>query len=260
VKVLGRTQPLAHYEIDECLAVISQLGFDGVEICLENDDLHPGQLDSERAAQIHARVEALGLGPHSVSYHKDYIYDDGLFEQTKQAIRLTRAFGTHIFVFSGTRRKGEDEASAWRRMVARTQALVEIAADFEVVLAEEFEPGFIVGSTADLLRLFDEVPSPYLAVNLDLGHVFLCDPDPLSSIRQVGHKVVHSHIENMRAGVHDHMLPWVGDMDLAAYLQALADVGFDGGLALDLYKYDYEDVALKCISYLSKLLERVGAS
>lgn len=83
---------------------------------------------------------------------------------------------------------------------------------------------------------------------------------PLSSIRQVSHKVVHGHIENMRAGVHDHVLPWEGDMDLAVYLQALADVGFDGGLALDLYKYDYEDVAPQCISYISKLLERVGAS
>ncbi len=260
MKILGRTQPLAHYEITECLRVISQLGFSGVEICLENDDIAPARLDLEGATRVYDRVKALGLRPHSVSYHKDYVYDDGLFEQTKQAIRLTRAFGTHVFVFSGTCRKGEDEVSAWRRMVARTQALVEIAADFEVVLAEEFEPGFIVGSTADLLRLFDEVPSPYLAANLDLGHVFLCDPDPLSSIRQVGHKVVHSHIENMRAGVHDHMLPWEGDMDLAAYLQALADVGFDGGLALDLYKYDYEDVAPQSISYIGKLLERVGAS
>lgn len=259
MKILGRTQPLAHYEIDECLTVIHQLGFEGVEICLENDDIAPERLDLERAARIYDRIKELGLRPHSVSYHKDYVYDDAMFEQTKRAIELSRALGTHIFVFSGAQLKNEDEAAAWRRMIRRTEVLVEIAADFEVVLAQEFEPDFIVGSTADLLRLFDEIPSPYLVANLDLGHVFLCDPEPLTSIRQVGRKIAHAHVENMRAGVHDHMLPWDGDMHLGTYLQTLADVGFEGGLALDLYKDDYEEVAPECIEYLRELLARIDA-
>ena len=140
-------------------------------------------------------------------------------------------------------------------MVRRTAELVEIAQAQGVVLALEFEPGFVVGSTADLLRLFEAIPSPHLAANLDLGHVFLCDPDPLGAIRQVGPKVVHGHIENMRAAVHDHLIPQEGDMDLAAYLAALADAGFTGGLALDLYKYDYEAVAGEAIAYLRGLIE-----
>jgi sugar phosphate isomerase/epimerase len=128
------------------------------------------------------------------------------------------------------------------RMVSRTVALVEVAAECDVVLAEGFEPGFIVGSTADLVQLFDEIPLRHLAANLDLGHVFLCDPDPMDSIAQLGDKIVHCHVENMRASVHDHLLPQEGDMDLGAYVRALADVGFDGGLALDVYKCDYEAV------------------
>lgn len=41
MKVCGRTQPLAHYPIGLCLEAIKRLGFDGVEICLENEDLRP---------------------------------------------------------------------------------------------------------------------------------------------------------------------------------------------------------------------------
>jgi sugar phosphate isomerase/epimerase len=256
MKLLGRTQPLSHYPIGECLAVIRRLGFDGVEICLENPDLAPGLLTPERVGAVRAQVAALGLQPYSVSYHKDYIYDDAEFELTRQAIRWTPQFGADLFVFAGARRRSGD-AAEWDRMVARTVELTEIAQASGVVLALEFEPGFVVGSTADLLRLFETIPSPHLAANLDLGHVFLCDPDPLDAIRQVGAKIMHGHIENMRAGVHDHLIPQEGDMDLAAYLAALADAGFTGGLALDLYKYDYEAVAGEAVTYLRGLIESV---
>lgn len=246
--IFGRTQPLAHYPILDCLAVLHRLGFDGVELCMENDDLSPAVVTPQFAAEVRARATAL-FRVYSVGYHKDYIYDDGFFELTKRAIALTPDFGAHILIFSGTHKRSGD-AAEWQRMIERTRVLVDVATDHGVTLAQEFEPGFIVGSTADLLRLFDAIPSPHLAANLDLGHVFLCDPDPLDAIRQLGDKIVHGHVENMAAGVHDHLLPHEGDMELGAYLEALAEAGFTGGLALDLYKYDYEAIAPAAIAYL----------
>ena len=253
MKIMARTQPLSRHPVLEGLRVIRDLGFDGVEICLENPDLAPDLLDAGLIDAVRRVVTDLGLHPHSVSYHKNYIYDDLELERTKRAIALTPAFGSDLFVFAGTRKRAGDEEE-WRLKVARTRELAALAEETGVTLAAEFEPGFIVGSTAELLRLFDEVDSPNLAANLDLGHVFLCDPDPLSAIRQVGAKIVHCHVENMAAGVHSHLLPQEGDMDLAAYLGALADVGFQGGLALDLYEHDYQAVAPGCIAYLRGLL------
>jgi sugar phosphate isomerase/epimerase len=252
MKILGRTQPLAQYPILDCLAVIRRLGFDGVEICLENPDLDPERLGPALVSAVRGRVAELGLSPHSVSYHKDYIYDDALFLLTQRAIALTPEFGAQTFVFAGTTKRTGDETE-WRRMVERTRELAHIAEQNGVILAEEFEPGFIVGSTAELLRLFEAVRSPNLAANLDLGHAFLCDPDPLGSIRRLGDRIVHGHVENMRAGVHEHLLPHEGDMDLGAYLAALREAGFAGGLALDLYKHDYEAVAPAAIAYLRGL-------
>jgi sugar phosphate isomerase/epimerase len=237
----------------ECLSVIKTLGFDGVEVCLENEDIRPEILDEGLAQDVRERVEELDLVPYSVSYHKDYIYDDEMLEQTLKAIRLTPAFGTDLFVFSGTRKRTGDEVE-WRRMADRTRQMAVAAQECGVVLAKEFEPNFVVGSTAELLRLFDEIPSSSLAANLDLGHVYLCDPDPMQAIYDLGEKIVHGHIENMRAGVHDHLLPHEGDMALGLYLAALADVGFEGGLALDLYKHDYEQVAPQAVRYIKSLM------
>jgi sugar phosphate isomerase/epimerase len=87
-----------------------------------------------------------------------------------------------------------------------------------------------------------------------LGHIFLCDPDPLEAIRQTGKKIVHCHVENMGKGVHRHLMLWEGDMDLGAYIGALAAAGYEGGLALDLYKCDYLGVAGRSIELLRGLI------
>ena len=77
---------------------------------------------------------------------------------------------------------------------------------------------------------------------------------PLAAIRSLKGKVVHCHVENMAAGVHDHLLPHEGDMDLQAYVAALKEIGFTGGLALDLYKHDYERVAPEAIRFLRQCI------
>jgi sugar phosphate isomerase/epimerase len=257
MKFSGRTQPLyPRYAVLDALQKIKNLGFDGVEICLEVDELRPDKLDDQTIAAIQHKMEALELSPVAVGYHVDYIYDDVLFELTKTAIRKTPAFGTDILIFSGTVSHTDDDA-AWDRMVARTRQLVNLAETCGIRLAQEFEPGFIVGSTADMLRLFEAIPSSNLVANLDLGHVFLCDPDPLEAIRQLGLRIVHGHIENMATGVHNHLLPQEGDMDLSAYLKALKAVGFSGALALDLYQHDYEAVSPAVLEFLRDLLATI---
>lgn len=253
VKILGRTQPLERYPVLECLEVIKRLGFDGVEVCLETAEMAPDTLTPQRLESVRKRIETLGLQPYSVGYHRDYIYDDRELELTLLAIEAARALGSEMLIFSGIGARTGDEAE-WQRMIERTAILLEAAEKREIILAQEFEPGFIVGSTEQLLRLFDALPSDYLAANVDLGHLFLCDTDPLASIAAIGSRMVHGHIENMARGVHDHLLPTEGDMDLRQYIAALERIGFTGGLALDLYKQDYEAVAPEQIAYLRSLM------
>ncbi|MGC9467149.1 MAG: sugar phosphate isomerase/epimerase family protein [Anaerolineae bacterium] len=256
MKLLGRTQPLADYPVLRALEILQGLGFDGVEICLETEEMAPEDLTPQKVAAVRQSVIELGLQPFSISYHQDFVYSNAYYETTREAIQLTPEFGTEIFVLSGPQKRTGDERE-WSRMVERTRGLAEVAERCGVILAEEFEPGFVVGSTSDLLRLFDEVDSPALAANLDLGHVFLCDRDPIEAIRKVGSQIVHCHIENMATGIHDHLLPHEGDMDLKLYLSALKDSGYDGPLSLDLYKYDYEVVAPDALAYLRELLNEL---
>ncbi len=253
MKLLGRTQPLQHLPIDDVIALLSTVGFDGVEVCLENPDLAPQGLNASRVARVAELIAEHGLSPHSVSYHKDYIFDDKEQALTRAAIELTPDFGTSVFVFSGARKRTGDREE-WALLVSRTRELVRVAEGSGVTLALEHEPGFLVGTTAELLQLIEEIGSDCLAANLDLGHTFLVDPDPLAAIRSLGKRIVHCHVENMKAGVHKHLLPQEGDMDLGVYFRELAAVGFTGGLALDLYGVDYAAVAPEALAYLRSLM------
>ena len=251
--ISARTQMLDRYSVLDSLQAIKRLGFDGVEIGFLRKDWSAIPLSEMPVAEIRERAAALGLGPNVASYHSDYVYDDAVLERILEVIPAVHSLGTDILIVNGAKKKSGD-AAEWRAMVDRTRTLVHTAEAHDVTLALEFEPGFVVGSTAELLRLFAEIPSPHLAANLDLGHVFLCDPDPLAAIAELGNKIVHCHIEDMPAGKHDHRLPGEGDMDLGAYIRALGDAGFDGGMALDLYAYDYEAVAAGAVVYLRELV------
>jgi sugar phosphate isomerase/epimerase len=254
IRFYGRTQPLSQISIGEALDALKRVGFDGVEICLEHPDIAPERLDAELVGRVKGQCDELGLG-RSVSLHKDFIHDDAMLRDTLTAIRWTRAFGAEVLVIAGSRPRGERE-SEWQLMIERTRELVKAAEAEDVILAVEFEPAFIVGSTADLHRMFEAIPSPHLQANLDIGHVFLCDPDPLAAIESLKGRIPHGHIENMARGVHRHLPPWEGDMDLKAYLQTLTRIGFAGPMALDLYKEDYREVSPRSLEHLRSCLPK----
>ena len=255
--ITGRTQMMSQYSVYEALGRMKELGFGGAEICLEamNFTPRPELLEDYVIAKIRERITDLDLKGMSFSYHSNYISNDDAFALTKKAIKTTRAFGTNLFVFSGRRAdKTAPAKDQWRQMVERTRELCAVAEDNGVILAKEPEPGFICGTSEEFIALTQEIPSPALCCNLDLGHAFLCDRDPFQSIRQLNNRIVHCHIENMKRGVHDHRLPDDGDMDLPAYIAALQSVHFSGPLAFDMYGYDYEAVSPGVIGYFKGLI------
>jgi sugar phosphate isomerase/epimerase len=162
------------------------------------------------------------------------------------------AFEANVFVFSSIWCQEPTDAE-WNLLKARTQPMIEAAEAAGVTLAQEPEPNFLIGSTAAMHHFMELVPSPRLGVNMDIGHCFLRDPDPMAAIRSLKGRIVHCHVENMPKGEHRHLPPDEGDMNLAEYFDVLAEIGFRGGMALDLYKVDYLAVAERTLPMLRQL-------
>ena len=254
----GRTQMLPQFSYTEAVDFIMDAGFDGVEISAFDKQFQPREAFYAPgfAARMLDAMKRRGVRGFSVSAHKDYTETPEAFAIVRDMIRVAAELGSDYAIINGAiRREGEEYEAQWDAMIRKTRELAHIAGELGVKLAIEYEPGFVTDSTELLLRAIHEIDSPVIGVNCDIGHVFLCDADPMRAIEQSAPYILQCHVENMARGVHDHLVPWEGDMDLAAYLAKLREVGFDGGLGLDLYRYEYADVCAKCAAYFRELLK-----
>lgn len=255
----GRTQMIDRLPYGEAVKFYLDMGFEGVELNNINWDFSRRDefFDPRERKRLKEALKDSRLRGFSVGSHMDYVYDDDRYRTVVESMDAANDLGTDLVIINGCASK-EGREREWDTLRDRTASLCSEAEKRGVRLCMEFEPGFICRSTAQLLDLMAEVDSPALYANLDLGHVFLGDDNPLGMIKKIGPRIAHCHIENMAAGVHNHLPFDQGDMDLAAYLSALRDAGFDGQLSFDYYNEAYLEECPRSIGIFRELSAQVG--
>jgi sugar phosphate isomerase/epimerase len=99
--------------------------------------------------------------------------------------------------------------------------LVETLADYEALQARLGHP-------------------PALGLTLDIGHIVCLEPMSVTEcVRRGAPTLAHVHIEDMRRGVHEHLMFGDGELDLDEALGVLADVGFEGMVAVELSRHSH---------------------
>jgi sugar phosphate isomerase/epimerase len=206
-----------------------------VEICLEHRDILPRKVTPALADGILSHLKDIGLGVSSVSYHADGEEWGKRMAETVAAIDAAVAFKTDILIVNTERFRPGEKDAMFKGVVARMKELTAKAEAAGIRIAIEPEPLQVINDTADMLRMLDEVGSPALKVNLDVGHAYCTDDDILESIRRLGPAIVHTHIEDIKDRIHKHLHPGEGDMDLRAVCRTLAEVGYSGYYTIDLF-------------------------
>lgn len=230
-----RTAGYREHTLQHALWSISAAGYEGVEICLEHPEARPEGMDERRARDLAVLVADSGLDVASVSYHGDGEPPAERFGNQKRAVQIASWLGTDVLILNASAAIAGQEQEQWDRLRSELDELLPVARELGVHLALEPEPGHFLHSSADMRRLLTQVSDANLKVNLDVGHAFLTDPDVTASIRALGRDIVHTHIEGMPAGVHRHLVPGDGDLDLAAVHGALVGIGFSGYYTVDLF-------------------------
>lgn len=258
--ITGRTSRLNHkWSFDECVRFFKNAGFDGIEFCFEDYyfNVRPDYAEKFFIEHVVELCNELSMTIGSVGNHLEYVYDDNMFMLLKRTIPIVRDFGTDILITASPDQKLNkffkyDEY--YSKYILRLTELLDIAANYGVKIAIEPEVLNLITTTKDFLNLCERVNRDNLVCNLDVGHAFLTDPDMFESIRMLGKKIAHAHVEGMNRGEHMHLLPGDGDMDLAAVIQSMRSVGFDGAMALDIYIYDYQEVCEEAVKKLRAML------
>ena len=253
MKIAYRTQAYKDYDIETALNQFSKLGYEGVELCLEHPDTNLDKLTDDKITFVKKLLRENNLGLSSVSLHCNFVENDVCFSELKRAIPITGKFGADLLVIStGTLRESEAETQRATLRI-RISELLTLCDENDVSLALEPEPDFIIGNTADMLKLIKDMNHARLKCNFDVGHSHICDPSLTEAIKVLGEKIAHTHIEDIRDKKHYHLIPGEGDINLKSVIEALSSIGFDNYLTLDLFNLDPAVAAEPSLAYLKKL-------
>jgi sugar phosphate isomerase/epimerase len=59
-------------------------------------------------------------------------------------------------------------------------------------------------------------------------------------IRRWGPRIVNVHIEDMRCGIHEHLMFGDGEMEFPPILKALGEIEYSGGVHVELSRHSHE--------------------
>ena len=256
--ITARPQMMSlRYSMDEILPKFRAAGFEGYEFCLEDKLFHvrPDLLEDGFIRHLVACSAEQNQTIASIGCHVDFVQNDDAYAVIRKGVQKTRQFGTDIFIIaSGSAQSDTEDPEATSRFRTRLDELLNIADASGVRVALEPEPGHRIDTTQSFLDLWaDTDRKSALFCNFDIGHAYLLDSDIPESIRALGDRIAHGHIENMANKTHLHLVPWEGEIDLGEVLQELQAIGFDGALAFDFYNDAYEAIMPKVAEHLKKL-------
>ncbi|MCE5269529.1 MAG: sugar phosphate isomerase/epimerase [Planctomycetaceae bacterium] len=160
------------------------------------------------------------------------------------------------------------------RLAERLQEVFDFAATMRVPVGFEPEPGMLVDTMQafqELLRQFEpgdgdagqivSLPRTRQVDNLhhltlDIGHLQCQGEVPIAEvIRRWAPRLVNVHIEDMRRGVHEHLMFGEGEIDFPPVLRALTEVGYAGGVYVELSRHSHvgPEAAKKAFEFLTSI-------
>lgn len=161
-----------------------------------------------------------------------------------RAVDAAAALGSDCVSFwSGIVRDGAGDSEAMNRLVEGLIPVLDYAAAASVPLAFEPEPGMFIDTMdrfADLLAALDQrgLDSSQLQLTIDVGHLHCQGELPIAErLRQWSSRLVNVHIEDMRGGVHAHLMFGAGEIDFPPVIQALEEIRYSGIIDVELSRH-----------------------
>ncbi|TWT35768.1 L-ribulose-5-phosphate 3-epimerase UlaE [Posidoniimonas corsicana] len=276
--ILGyNTNGFAHHSLRQSIEVLASLGFRAVAITIDHDVLSPldahnlQQLD--RTAELLQRCNLRCVVETGCRYLLDPLnkHEPTLVSPDERARNERVAFYRYaidvaerldaacVSLWSGVVRDDAPEQVATQRLSAGLRDVLSHAAERGVTVAMEPEPGMLIDTVDSYRRLVGSLDAPgELRLTLDIGHLHCNGELPIADvIRSSADQIVNVHIEDMRAGAHEHLLFGDGEIDFPPVIAALQESGYEGPLCVELSRHSHmaPEAARRSIEFLAPLLE-----
>jgi sugar phosphate isomerase/epimerase len=271
------TNGFAHHDPFEALEILAEIGYRSVSLTLDHGPLNPFDprwsehlqrlKETLRRLQLRSVVEtgALFLLDPRRKHEPTLISPDEAQRQPridflKRAIDAAAVLDSDcVSLWSGARRDDASEEAVLERLTDSLRLVLRHATDSGVQLGFEPAPGMFIDTLRSFHRLLQWIDTPHLQLTLDVGHMWCQGELPIADyIARWAQRIVNVHIEDMRAGIHEHLMFGDGEMRFAPIIEALARTGYRGGLHVELNRHSHEApmAARKAYDFLRPLVEK----
>jgi sugar phosphate isomerase/epimerase len=269
------TNGFAHHRLEDTLAILAELGYGSVAITLDQHVLNPNEVKLwGKLVRVRGLLEKLGLrsvvetgarfllDPWQKHQPTLLSVDPGQRQSRLKflcdAVYIARELGSDAVSFwSGTPEEETPSETLMERLVTGCRLLCDFAAERGVRLAFEPEPGMFIETMARFADLYKRVGHPIFGLTLDIGHLHCLGEVPIADhLRRWRPALWNIHIEDMRRGVHDHLMFGEGEIDFAPVMQALKEMGYAGGVHVELSRHSHDAVntARRAAAFLKSFL------
>ncbi|MDA0184580.1 sugar phosphate isomerase/epimerase [Solirubrobacter phytolaccae] len=247
---------LSDHRLEDALELLSENGYGGIALTLDHIHFDPfAPRLRARAARVRAELEARGMtcvvetGARFVldprRKHFPTLVSDGRQKRVDllcTAVDVAAELGAPVVsMWSGSIAPDESPEKAWDLLVDGCERVLTHAEANGITLAFEPEPGMLVEQLSDYEELQRRLGSPpALGLTLDIGHIVCLEPMSVTEcVRRGAPTLAHVHIEDMRRGVHEHLMFGEGELDLDESLRVLSEIDYTGMVAVELSRHSH---------------------
>ena len=264
------TNGFAHHALDDALTILADLGCGSVALTLDYHALNPlaagWRQEAKRIANLLERLRLHSVVETGARFlldpwrkHRPTLVDPPRqaarrLDFLKRSIDIARQLGSDAVSFwSGATTPGTAESVQWKRLLAGCTHLADYAERRGVRLAFEPEPGMFIDTMPRFAELHQRVGHPSFGLTLDIGHLYCQGEVPIADhLHRWRDWLWNVHIEDMRRGVHEHLMFGEGEIDFGPLLAALRELGYERGVHVELSRHSHDAVetARRALRYL----------
>lgn len=253
-KLCFNATTLRNFDIKEAVRLIRESGYEGVELAMNNTHLHPMKSTREEVLAVKKICEEIGLqiacvaagGPDLMGdtpYEPSMINADPSarmrrLEVIKRSIELAQLLECPIVnINSGMLTPAVTSHMAQNFLLEGINSLLPSLGE-ETLFVIEPEPNFFVGTTTKAIEVIEELNTPKVMLNLDIGHVFCCEEDCYNKVERALPYTRHIHIEDIKDRIHHHEIPGEGDIDFGRIMASINNADYQYFVSVELHHHD----------------------
>jgi L-ribulose-5-phosphate 3-epimerase len=275
------TNGLSGLSAVQAIETLAEIGYRGIAISLDHGVLNP--FGAELASEIEQAIDALRRhGFRSVietgarflldpnTKHEPTLVSASPEGRAKRVDFLCRAIDIAsdlqadcVSLWSGIVRDGAGDREAMDRLIEGLALVIDHAAQRNVVIGFEPEPGMYIDTMGRHTDLLSELAARGIGLapfqlTIDIGHLHCQGEVPIAGeLRRWADRLVNVHIEDMRQGVHEHLMFGEGEIDFPPVIATLAEIGYHGVLGVELSRHSHfgPAAARQAYDFLKPLLD-----